>query len=281
MASIESLVSSIARLADSSAGDMQALLVSHADGNPPPQMASAFSALEALQTSFVQLRASVRDAETRATATSEALSNALRTAVTEALEACHGQAAALFKQLMRLSIDNMDHTNERFWTVLNVFVGAHVKLFTCYAGIIQLYVLLFVICIVVILSGTFRLSMCYHCTKRLLLGQPPQSRMSAYTPSSRKKSFTKPVTPSLSPRMHRTFSQRMSRTLRCRIVRGKMQTCLPATTCRRPTKPTSCSYQTASKSPLHPIGSHLIMASVAPAPAPARPSEHGPSSRPP
>ncbi|KAJ6789916.1 hypothetical protein PWT90_08121 [Aphanocladium album] len=124
---MDALTGSIAHQADTCAADIQAALVCHTDF---PHLTSACSALESLRSSVVQLRGSVRDGSNT--------SSALTTVMTESLQAGAAQAALLFKQVSRLDADNARDTNERFWTVLSVFVGAHVKLFSCYTDILSL-----------------------------------------------------------------------------------------------------------------------------------------------
>lgn len=126
---MDALASNIVQLADSCAGDIQATLASQTTSQEP-QLTSACSALETLQRSVVQLRASIRDAPTKSTT--------VAAAITESLQSCATTAGTLFKQVSRLDADNVHRTSERFWTVMSVFVGAHVKLFNTYTDILSL-----------------------------------------------------------------------------------------------------------------------------------------------
>ncbi len=128
---MDALAANIARLADSCAGDIRVALVAQANcGHTVPHLTSACSALDALQRSAVQLRASLA-------ATS---SETLMKSMAQSLEACSTRATSLFKQVARLDSESVLRTRERFWTVLGVFVGAHVKLFSCYVDILCLCV---------------------------------------------------------------------------------------------------------------------------------------------
>ncbi|KAJ4153778.1 hypothetical protein LMH87_010251 [Akanthomyces muscarius] len=125
---MDALATNIARLADSCAADIRAAVVAETNGGQNlPHLTSACSALEALQRSAVQLRGSLAAAT---------VSEALRMSVMQSLGACHTHAALLFKQVARLDADNAIKTREDFWTVLGAFVGAHVKLFACYADLL-------------------------------------------------------------------------------------------------------------------------------------------------
>lgn len=131
---MDALATDIARLADSCAGDIRAVLIAEENRTQNlPHLASAYSALAALQRGAVQLRDSLAAAVT--------VSDALRWSVMQSLQACHTHAALLLKQVARLDAENAARTREGFWTVLGAFVGAHVKLFACYVDLISLYVM--------------------------------------------------------------------------------------------------------------------------------------------
>lgn len=131
---MDTLATNIARLADSCAGDVRAVLVAETNRTQNlPHLASAYSALQALRRGAVRLRDSLAAAVT--------VSDTLRWSVMQSLEACHSHAALLLKQVARLDAENAVRTRKGFWTVLGAFVGAHVKLFACYADLLSLCVM--------------------------------------------------------------------------------------------------------------------------------------------
>lgn len=134
---IDAHLSSIAALADSAAGDIQACLV--ADDGAAPNIRSAAAALSTLHAAAVQLRSILQDMAGYGGET-EGMAPEVRASMEETLGACRTQAAALVKQIARLSADSVANTGDGFWTVLSAFVGAHVKLLNCYAEIAPLYV---------------------------------------------------------------------------------------------------------------------------------------------
>lgn len=128
--SVPLLIASIARLSDACAGDMQAALLAHPSGGSP-HMQSSYSALSALHAGLIDLGADVRGA-------GDAMSDKVRSSMTETLGRCEAKATPLYKQVMRLGADGVEGTDGRFWRVLGVFVDAHVKLVNGYRSIVCL-----------------------------------------------------------------------------------------------------------------------------------------------